>query len=103
MRNLVLAVKPLPCDGDALIRRCVEDCHQGRHDDARRPIMTANQVDMPYAYVVYDHARSRTLKSSKNGFQSGISSWRAVTASGNITTPTMRLLPAKKRRRWSSR
>ncbi|HXE56371.1 MAG TPA: FAD-dependent oxidoreductase [Gemmatimonadales bacterium] len=53
--------KPLPCDGDALIRRCVEDCIRVgiiRRDD---PIWAANQVDMPVAYVVYDHARAHNV------------------------------------------
>lgn len=50
--------KPLPCEGDALIARVIEDCkHVGmlREDD---PILCAHQVDMPGAYVVYDHARA---------------------------------------------
>jgi UDP-galactopyranose mutase len=49
--------KPLPCDGDALIQRCIDDCREVgiiRNDD---PIWTTMQVDLPYAYVVYDHAR----------------------------------------------
>jgi UDP-galactopyranose mutase len=53
--------KPLPCDGDDLIRRCVEDCVRVgiiRGDD---PIWAANQVDLPYAYVVYDHARAANV------------------------------------------
>jgi UDP-galactopyranose mutase len=54
--------KPLPCDGDALVRRCIEDCRRVgmiREDD---PILVANQVDMPYAYVVYDHARAANVE-----------------------------------------
>jgi protoporphyrinogen oxidase len=53
--------KPLPCEGDALVRRCIEDCRRVgmiREDD---PIWTANQVDLPYAYVVYDHARAENV------------------------------------------
>lgn len=53
--------KPLPCDGDALIRRCIDDCHRVgffRPDD---PIWAACQVDMPHAYVVYDHARPKNV------------------------------------------
>jgi UDP-galactopyranose mutase len=50
--------KPLPCDGAALIRQCVEDCRRvGIIDDAD-PVLVANQLDLPYAYVVYDHARA---------------------------------------------
>jgi UDP-galactopyranose mutase len=53
--------KPLPCGGDALIRRCIEDCRRvgmiGSDDD----IWAANQVDMPMAYVVYDHARAANV------------------------------------------
>jgi protoporphyrinogen oxidase len=53
--------KPLPVDGDALIQRCIEDCKKVtmlREDDR---IITANIVDMPYAYVVYDHARAANV------------------------------------------
>jgi protoporphyrinogen oxidase/glycosyltransferase involved in cell wall biosynthesis len=54
--------KPLPCDGEALIDRCIADCIKVgilREDDA---ILARNQVDMPYAYVVYDHARKRNVE-----------------------------------------
>jgi UDP-galactopyranose mutase len=49
--------KPLPCDGEDLVARCVEDCRKVgiiREDD---PVWTSTQVDMPCAYVVYDHGR----------------------------------------------
>jgi UDP-galactopyranose mutase len=54
--------KPLPCDGDALIQRCIEDCVKVGllRDDDR--VIAKNQVDMPYAYVVYDHARARNVE-----------------------------------------
>ncbi len=58
--------KPLPCDGDALIRRCIEDCRKVgiiREDD---PIWVANQCDLPYAYVVYDHARERNVSTIRS-------------------------------------
>jgi len=51
--------KPLPCDGDALIDRCIADCIAVGIIDASDPIIARNQVDMPYAYVVYDHARAQ--------------------------------------------
>jgi UDP-galactopyranose mutase len=53
--------KPLPIDGQALIERCIADCIKVtmlRPDDR---IITANLVDMPYAYVVYDHARAANV------------------------------------------
>ncbi|MYM26620.1 NAD(P)-binding protein [Duganella sp. FT135W] len=53
--------KPLPLDGDALIQRCIEDCIKVGMMTADDQIMVANQVDMPYAYVVYDHARARNV------------------------------------------
>jgi UDP-galactopyranose mutase len=49
--------KPLPCEGDALVRRCIEDCHKVGIFHADDPVWTATQCDMPYAYVVYDHGR----------------------------------------------
>jgi UDP-galactopyranose mutase len=53
--------KPLPCDGDALIQRCIEDCHRVGFFQPGDPIWAANQVDMPVAYVVYDHNRARNV------------------------------------------
>jgi UDP-galactopyranose mutase len=53
--------KPLPCDHEALIDRCIADCIKVgilREDDR---ILARNQVDMPYAYVVYDHARKQNV------------------------------------------
>ena len=53
--------KPLPADGDALIDRCIADCIRVGlfHEDD--PILSATQIDMPYAYVVYDHARAASV------------------------------------------
>ncbi len=54
--------KPLPVDGDALIRRCIDDCRRVgiiRADDA---VEVAMQVDLPYAYVLYDHERAERVK-----------------------------------------
>lgn len=53
--------KPLPCHDEALIDRCIADCIKVgmlRSDDR---ILARNQVDMPYAYVVYDHARKENV------------------------------------------
>jgi len=54
--------KPLPCDGDALIQRCIEDCHRVGFFTPDDPIWAVNQVDMPVAYVVYDHDRARNVQ-----------------------------------------
>jgi protoporphyrinogen oxidase/glycosyltransferase involved in cell wall biosynthesis len=57
---------PLPYEGQALIDRCVADCIRVgmmRKDDT---LITANQVDMPYAYVIYDHARARNVSIVKS-------------------------------------
>jgi len=54
--------KPLPCTGRALIDRCIADCIKVgmlREDDT---ILAANEVDLPYAYVLYDHARADAVK-----------------------------------------
>jgi UDP-galactopyranose mutase len=53
--------KPLPCDGDELIQRCIRDCHQVGFFTKDDPILVANQVDMPVAYVVYDHDRAKNV------------------------------------------
>ncbi len=58
--------KPLPLSGQALIERCIADCIEVgmlRADDA---IITANEVDMPYAYVIYDHARAANVATVKD-------------------------------------
>jgi UDP-galactopyranose mutase len=49
--------KPLPCDGEALIERCIEDCRRVGIITADDRVPVANQTDLPYAYVVYDHGR----------------------------------------------
>lgn len=53
--------KPLPVDGEALIRRCVDDCIKVGMLRADDTVLVAKQVDMPYAYVVYDHARATNV------------------------------------------
>jgi UDP-galactopyranose mutase len=53
--------KPLPCDGDALIRRCIDDCHKVGFFKPDDPAWAAVQCDLPHAYVVYDHARPRNV------------------------------------------
>jgi UDP-galactopyranose mutase len=53
--------KPLPVDGDGLIQRCIEDCHKVGFFSPEDPIWAANQVDLPVAYVVYDHDRAQNV------------------------------------------
>jgi protoporphyrinogen oxidase/glycosyltransferase involved in cell wall biosynthesis len=58
--------KPLPCDGEALIDRCIRDCIDVgmlREDDR---VLVRNQVDLPHAYVVYDHARKQSVETIRN-------------------------------------
>jgi UDP-galactopyranose mutase len=54
--------KPLPSDGDELIRLAIEDCQRVGFFDKQDPILAAFQVDLPHAYVVYDHARPKNVK-----------------------------------------
>lgn len=54
--------KPLPCEGQALIERCVADCIRVGLLRADDRIIAANEIDMPYAYVVYDHERERNVR-----------------------------------------
>lgn len=54
--------KPLPVEGEALVRMCIEDCVRVgvlREDD---PILVAHQVDMPCAYILYDHRRKESVR-----------------------------------------
>ncbi|MES2538217.1 MAG: NAD(P)-binding protein [Pseudomonadota bacterium] len=56
------AWKPLPYTGQQLIDRCVADCIKAGLLLADDRLITANQIDMPYAYVVYDHARAKNVE-----------------------------------------
>ena len=53
--------KPLPCNGDELIQRCFDDCVRVGLLRASDRLLAANQVDMEYAYVVYDHVRAANV------------------------------------------
>jgi UDP-galactopyranose mutase len=54
--------KPLPCDGDALVRRCLADCRRVGLVGDDDPLWASAQVDLPYAYVVYDHGRAENVE-----------------------------------------
>jgi protoporphyrinogen oxidase/glycosyltransferase involved in cell wall biosynthesis len=57
--------KPLPLEGEELIARAIADCRTvGMIREGDR-ILAANQVDMPYAYVLYDHQRARNVETCK--------------------------------------
>jgi protoporphyrinogen oxidase len=56
----------LPCDGEALIQRCIDDCVKVGMITSSDRVIVANQVDMPYAYVVYDHDRQRNVDLIRN-------------------------------------
>lgn len=53
--------KPLPCDGDELIERCIADCHRVKMFHPEDEVWSALQVDLPFAYVVYDHQRRENV------------------------------------------
>jgi UDP-galactopyranose mutase len=61
--------KPLPSDGDELIQQCIRDCHKVGIFNPEDRVLTANQVDMPYAYVVYDHGRSASVSHIREWLQ----------------------------------
>ncbi len=54
--------KPLPCDGDALIELCIKDAIAVGLIRSEDPIVARNMIDMPYAYVVYDHGRAKNVE-----------------------------------------
>lgn len=58
--------KPLPVSGDELIQRCVEDAIKVGLINPEDKILCANTVDMPYAYVVYDHTRAQHVATIKH-------------------------------------
>ena len=53
--------QPLPLTDEALIERCLQDCIRVGIINAEDPILTTNQVDMPYAYVIYDQQRQQNV------------------------------------------
>ncbi|WP_411704217.1 NAD(P)-binding protein [Edaphovirga cremea] len=55
-------MKPLPVDGQELIDRCIAECISVGIFTAEDPIITSNQIDIPYAYVVYDHSRTENVE-----------------------------------------
>jgi protoporphyrinogen oxidase/glycosyltransferase involved in cell wall biosynthesis len=57
--------KPLPLEGEELIARAVADCRKVGIIREGDRILAANQVDMPYAYVLYDHQRARNVETCK--------------------------------------
>jgi len=57
--------KPLPVDGGELIARTIEDCRKVGLIQEGDKILCANQVDMPIAYVLYDHNRARNVETCK--------------------------------------
>lgn len=57
--------KPLPADGEELIRRAIEDCRKVGMIQEGDTILCANQVDMPIAYVLYDHQRAKNVETCK--------------------------------------
>ena len=54
--------KPLPCDGAALTELAIRDCIRVGIIKPEDPIWVASQIDMPYAYVVYDHQRRAAVE-----------------------------------------
>ncbi|MDP9064931.1 MAG: FAD-dependent oxidoreductase, partial [Pseudomonadota bacterium] len=62
--------KPLPCDAEALTDLCIRDCIKVGIIDADDQIVVRNQVDMPYAYVVYDHERANHVETIRSWLRS---------------------------------
>ncbi|BCU54406.1 glycosyltransferase [Enterobacter kobei] len=54
--------KPLPEQGQALIDRCIRECIEAGIFNADDTVLTANQVDIPCAYVIYDHKRKENVE-----------------------------------------
>jgi protoporphyrinogen oxidase len=57
--------KPLPVEGEELIARAIADCRKVGMIQAGDRILAANQADLPYAYVLYDHQRARNVETCK--------------------------------------
>jgi UDP-galactopyranose mutase len=53
--------KPLPATGAALLERCIRECRRVGLLDASDALLTWNEIDMPYAYVIHDQGRSERV------------------------------------------
>ena len=58
--------KPLPIDGDALVARCMDDLVKVGLLTSEDKLITSSLVDMPYAYVLYDHSRAENVNRIRN-------------------------------------
>ena len=58
--------KPLPVDGEALVARCMADLVRVGLLTPDDKLITSSLVDMPYAYVLYDHARAANVTLIRN-------------------------------------
>ncbi len=58
--------KPLRWDGQELIDRCIADCQRVGFFEKNDPIWAATQVDLPHAYVIYDHERPKVVSLIRN-------------------------------------
>jgi protoporphyrinogen oxidase/glycosyltransferase involved in cell wall biosynthesis len=54
--------KPLPARGEELVARCMADLVKVGLLKPEDTLMTSNIVDMPYAYVLYDHERAKNVE-----------------------------------------
>ena len=95
--------KPLPCDGDALIQRCIADCRRVGFFKDDDPIWAATQVDLPHAYVIYDHARPGHVALIRDWLKGQDILLAGATASGNTTIPTMPSWRARRQPRRHAR
>jgi UDP-galactopyranose mutase len=114
--------KPLPAEGDALIQRCVEDCRKVGIIGPEDPILVSEQCDLPYAYVVYDHARKAAVESIRqwllemgivlagryseweyyNSDHAFIAGKRAAEQAGDLEQQSLNRVPAGLALDWSS-
>ncbi|MDF3036737.1 MAG: UDP-galactopyranose mutase [Paucimonas sp.] len=62
------AEKPLPFEGQALIDRCFSDCVRAGLLNEDDKLLASSQVDIPYAYVIYDRQRQRHVEVLKTWF-----------------------------------
>jgi len=58
--------KPLPLDGEALVERCMADLVKVGLLKSEDKLITSSLVDMPYAYVLYDHARAKNVETIRS-------------------------------------
>ncbi len=91
--------KPLPCEGDALVERCIADCRRVGLIGPNDPIMVACSATCRTPTSSMITPALKTCRSFASGSKTMTCTRRAAMASGSTTTPTTPFSRARTRSR----